>query len=131
MSSLIYVLYIFTTYFAVFIDIPEVAPHYDIIQLATYDFQTPTRNPYEADFPAPIYELNERVPQNNVNFQVQYWLGHSVPASKLHICIPAFGRTWKLETDSTQTGVPPILEVNKTNFTFLQLLVTTIFFLII
>jgi GH18 family chitinase len=98
---------------SLFIDIPEVAPHYDIIQLATYDFQTPARNPHEADFPSPIYELNERLPQNNINFQVQHWLANSIPASKLLICIPAFGRTWKLETDSTQTGVPPILETEE------------------
>lgn len=106
----------FPLFFIVFIDIPEVVPHYDFVQLATYDFQTPDRNPYEADFPAPIYELNERNPESNVNFQVNYWLGRSVPASKLHVCIPAFGRTWKLEDDSTQSGVPPIHEVSLLNF---------------
>lgn len=94
-------------------DIPEIAPHFDIIQLSTYDFQTPERNPYEADFPAPIYDLNERIPESNINFQVLYWLNSNIPASKLHVCIPTFGRTWQLETDSTQTGVPPILEVNQ------------------
>lgn len=104
--------HIITTFFAVFIDIPEVVPHYDLIQLATYDFQTPDRNPYEADYPAPIYDLNERIPENNVNYQVTYWLGQNVPASKLHVCIPTFGRTWKLEEDSTATGVPPIREVS-------------------
>lgn len=96
---------------SVFIDIPEIAPHYDIIQLATYDFQTPTRNPQEADFSAPIYDLNDRVPGSNINSQVTYWLSNNVHASKLHICIPTFGRTWQLESESTSTGVPPILEV--------------------
>lgn len=99
---------------AVFIDIPEVAPNLDIIQLAAYDFQTPERNPSEGDFPAPIYELNERNPENNVNYQVQYWTTNqfAVAPSKLCVCIPTFGRTWQLQEDSTQTGVPPILEVS-------------------
>lgn len=99
---------------AVFIDIPEVVPHYDFVQLSTYDFQTPDRNPYEADYPSPIYDLNERIPESNVNYQVNYWLSSNVPPSKLHVCIPAFGRTWKLEEDSTSTGVPPIREVSLT-----------------
>lgn len=40
-----------------------------------------------------------------------YWLAQHAPASKLIVAIPTFGRTWKLEDGSTQTGVPPVLDI--------------------
>lgn len=79
--------------------------------LPSYDFQTHGRNPKEADYPAPIYELNERIPESNVNFQVLYWIAQHAPASKLIVAIPTFGRTWKLEEEATLTGVPPVLGI--------------------
>jgi chitinase len=42
--------------------------------LATkFDFYTPERNPKEADYPAPLYELVDRKPDENVDAQVKYW----------------------------------------------------------
>ena len=94
-----------------FYSIPDIINNLDFVTVPSYDFQTPERNSKEADHPAPIYELNERLPENNINYQVQYWLGQSTPASKIIVSIPTFGRSWQLETDSTATGVPPILGV--------------------
>lgn len=86
-----------TKFFTVFFDIPAIVNNLDYIVLPSFDFQTPARNPKEADYSAPLYELNERIKESNVNSQVLYWLGQHAPASKLIVGIPAFGRTWKLE----------------------------------
>jgi len=98
---------------SLFVDIPNVISNLDFVQLAAYDFQTPGRNPKEADYSAPLYELNERHPENNVNYQVTYWTSHQAPPSKILVCIPTFGRAWKLEEGATATGVPPIYEIEE------------------
>lgn len=97
--------------FTDFFDIPAIINNLDYVVLPSFDFQTPARNHKEADYSAPLYELNERIKESNINSQVLYWLAQHAPASKLIVGIPAFGRSWKLEQDSTQTGVPPILGV--------------------
>lgn len=93
-----------------FYDIPAIINYLDFVNLAAFDFQTPDRNPKEADYPAPIYELNERNPNSNINAQVQLWLSNRCPASKINVGIPTFGRVWKMTEDSGITGVPPIPE---------------------
>lgn len=93
-------------------DIPHLVPNVDFVTLAAYDFQTWDRNPYEADYPAPTYGLHDRIPESNIDFQVNLWLQGGAPAHKLIVAIPTHGRSWKLTTDSTRTGVPPILEVS-------------------
>lgn len=87
---------------------PAIINNLDFVVLETFDFQTYGRNPKEADFPAPLYELNERNPQSNVNAQVQYWLTNRAPASKVVVGIPTYGRAWKLYEKSGITGVPPL-----------------------
>jgi GH18 family chitinase len=96
-----------------FFDIPAIINNIDYVVLPSFDFQTPARNRKEADYSAPLYELNDRIKESNVNYQVLYWLGQHAPASKLIVGIPTFGRTWKLEQDATQTGVPPILGISE------------------
>lgn len=94
-----------------FFDISTIAQNADFITLAAYDYQTWERNPYEADHPAPIYPLYDRLPESNIDFQVNLWLSGGAPANKLIVAIPTHGRSWQLTQDSTKTGVPPILEV--------------------
>lgn len=96
----------------VFYDVPALINNLDYVNLHAYDFQTPVRNPEVADFPAPIYELNERNPESNVNFQVQYWLNNHAPATKINVAIPTYGRVWKLTKDSGLTGLPPVVETD-------------------
>uniref|UniRef100_A0A1L8E1S0 Putative chitinase n=1 Tax=Nyssomyia neivai TaxID=330878 RepID=A0A1L8E1S0_9DIPT len=93
---------------SLYFDVPAIINNLDYVVLAAYDFQTPARNPKEADYPAPLYELPERNPESNVNYQVQWWLTHRAPASKVIVGIPTFGRCWKLGEDSGLTGVPPL-----------------------
>lgn len=91
-----------------FYDIAGLLNHIDYVNLATFDVQTPERNPKEADYPAPLNEGNERDPWSNVNYQVNYWLQQNTPATKINVGIPTYGRAWKLTSDSGVTGVPPL-----------------------
>ena len=88
----------------------QLQSHFEFVNLAAFDFLTPDRNPEEADFTAPIYELTEqnRLPHYNVDFQVKYWLNNHCPASKLNVGIASYGRTWKMTTKSGQTGLPVV-----------------------
>ncbi len=107
--------------FIVFFDVPAIIDDLDYVVLPSFDFHTPSRNPEEADYFAPLHELNDRIKESNVDSQVMYWLGQHAPASKLIVGIPTYGRTWKLEKDSTNTGVPPIHGVRYFRiFTLLQ-----------
>lgn len=118
-----------------FYDVQAIMSHVDYVTLAAYDFQTWERNNLEgkitplysifnfifkivfisfivADYPAPIYPLHDRIPESNIDAQVQLWLSNGAPANKIIIAIPTHARSWQLTQDSTKTGVPPILEVN-------------------
>ncbi|XP_058444307.1 chitinase-like protein Idgf1, partial [Malaya genurostris] len=92
----------------IFMDIPAIINYLDFVNIDAYDMQTPERNPKEADFAAPLYELNERVFGNNVDGLVKLWLASNAPASKLIVSIPTHGRGWKMTEDSGLTGVPPL-----------------------
>ncbi|XP_055594591.1 chitinase-like protein Idgf4 [Uranotaenia lowii] len=92
-----------------FFDIPAIINYLDFVNIGAYDMQTPERNPKEADYAAPIQELNERVPGNNVDGLVKLWLGANAPSSKLIVTIPTHGRGWKLNSDSGITGTPPLV----------------------
>uniref|UniRef100_A0A6P4FF92 Chitinase-like protein Idgf3 n=1 Tax=Drosophila rhopaloa TaxID=1041015 RepID=A0A6P4FF92_DRORH len=91
-------------------DAPSIAPSLDIINLGTFDFLTPQRNPEEADFSAPMYETvgQNRLGHYNVNFQLEHWLLQRVPANKLHIGIATYGKSWKLSKDSGDSGMPVV-----------------------
>lgn len=93
---------------AVFFDVPAIINYLDFVNLGTFDFYTPARNPEVADITAPLYEMSERNPELNVNYQVQYWLRNNCPASKINVGIAAYGRAWKLTDDSGETGLPPV-----------------------
>lgn len=95
---------------SLFYDVPALVNNLDYVNLHAYDWVTGERNPEVADFPAPIYELNERNPEFNVNYQVQYWLTHNCPATKINVAVAAYGRSWKMTKDSGLTGLPPVSE---------------------
>lgn len=78
--------------------------------MAAFDFLTPERNPEEADFTAPLYELYDqnRLPHYNINYQVEHWLIERAPASKLVVGVPAYGRAWKMTSDSGTSGAPVV-----------------------
>ncbi|XP_076269529.1 chitinase-like protein Idgf4 [Rhynchophorus ferrugineus] len=91
----------------VYYDPRAIAPNTDFVILHAFDFYTPERNPKLADFPAPLYDLIDRRPDENVDSWVKYWLGKGFPANKLILGIPTYGRTWKLDEDAKIDTVPP------------------------
>lgn len=56
-----------------FYDPRGLAPHLDFIVLQAFDFYTPQRNKKLADFPAPLYELIDRRPDENIDAWVKFW----------------------------------------------------------
>ncbi|XP_037951361.1 imaginal disk growth factor 6 [Teleopsis dalmanni] len=96
---------------SLFYDVPSLSSYIDFVNLGTFDFYTPERNPELADLPAPLYELPDRNPEFNLNYQVQYWIRNSFPANKINVGIATYGRAWKMTDDSGDTGVPPINKV--------------------
>ncbi|KAH8296936.1 hypothetical protein KR044_001158 [Drosophila immigrans] len=93
-----------------FIDIPSVVAYVDFVNLGTYDFQTPQRDPKQADLPAPLHAMSERDPTHNVAYQVEYWLNNTANAQQLNIGITSYGRAWQMSRDSGITGYPPIAD---------------------
>ncbi|XP_060657183.1 chitinase-like protein Idgf5 [Drosophila nasuta] len=91
-----------------FIDIPSVMPYVDFVNLGTYDFHTPQRDPKQADVVAPLHEMPERDLTHNVAHQVEYWLNSTANAQQLNIGIASYGRAWRMSRDSGLTGYPPV-----------------------
>ncbi|XP_037716081.1 chitinase-like protein Idgf5 [Drosophila subpulchrella] len=97
-----------------FIDVPKVLNYVDFVNLGTYDFQTPERDPKVADLPAPLYSMYDRDPSHNVQYQVQYWMNQTseISAHKLHVGVASYGRAWNMTRNSGITGYPPIPAAN-------------------
>ncbi|KAG7212241.1 hypothetical protein KM043_012572 [Ampulex compressa] len=94
---------------SVYYDARLLAPNIDAVHLFAFDQKTPERSPKEADYPAPIYSSYNRVPDDNVDATVRYWLDNGTPGSKIVVGVPTFGRTWKLTSESQISGVPPLV----------------------
>lgn len=92
----------------VYYDVPAIINLVDFVQIGAYDFNTPERNPKEADYSTPLYTPQNRNPLLNADASVDYWLKNHAPANKLILAIPTFARTWKLDGDSEIAGVPPL-----------------------
>ncbi|KAH8399095.1 hypothetical protein KR215_002159 [Drosophila sulfurigaster] len=91
-----------------YFDIPKLDKLVDFVNLGTFDFYTPERNPEEADYSAPLFYDNseDRLPHNNVKFQTEYWNNQGFPAKKINVGIPTHGNVWQLTDDSGNTGIP-------------------------
>ncbi|XP_021196372.3 chitinase-like protein EN03 isoform X2 [Helicoverpa armigera] len=93
---------------SIYYDVPAIINLVDMVNLGAYDFQTPERNPKEADYATPLYTPQNRNPLLNADAVVTYWLQGGAPAQKLVLAIPTAARTWKLDSDSEIAGVPPL-----------------------
>nr|UWY63829.1 chitinase-like protein Idgf1 [Sarcophaga peregrina] len=93
-----------------YFNVPVVSNFVDFVNLAAFDFLTPDRNPEEADYTAPLYELYDqnRLPHYNADYQVNYWLQHQCPAHKIILGMATYGRAWKMSSDSGTTGEPVV-----------------------
>lgn len=92
-----------------YMDAQSISKHADFVNLWAFDFYNPTRNPKEADYPAPLFSAFDRKPYENGDSLVKTWIEHGVDKNKLIFGIPAFGRTWKTVYDSKLSGVPPVV----------------------
>ncbi|XP_026688874.1 chitinase-like protein EN03 [Diaphorina citri] len=95
--------------YTVYFDVPSITQHLDMITLHAYDFRTPQRNPKEADYSAPLHFVYGRVPHQNANAMVRWFIEHGVELQKLVLGIPTFGRSWLLEESSHKSGIPPLV----------------------
>jgi chitinase len=91
-----------------YLDVENVKPYVEYVTLAAFDFQTPDRNPKEADFPAPIYPLEERDSRLNIDTMFTELQQKGLVPEKIVIGVPTYGRVWKIERDSTLSGFPPV-----------------------
>lgn len=92
-----------TAYF----DGPGVKEFVEHVHLMTYDYRTPSRNDEQADYSAPTHLVGGRKTEYNIEEDLKWWMTQ-MPAQKLLIAVPTFGRTWKMTSDSGKTGVPPV-----------------------
>ncbi|KPJ00601.1 Chitinase-like protein EN03 [Papilio xuthus] len=93
---------------SIYIDVPAIINHVDFVNLETFDYSTPQRNPKEADYTAPIYTPQNRNELLNANAAVNYFTQAGAPTYKIIVGIATFGRTWALDSDSEIAGVPPV-----------------------
>ncbi|XP_063393154.1 chitinase-like protein EN03 isoform X2 [Cydia fagiglandana] len=93
---------------SIYYDVPAIINLVDIVNLQAFDYETPERNPKEADYTAPIYAPQNRNPLLNADSAVSYWLQHGAPSTKIVLGIATYARTWKLDSDSEISGVPPL-----------------------
>ncbi len=93
---------------SVYFDVPAIINLVDIVNLHAYDYETAERNPKEADYSAPTYAPQDRNPLLNVDAAVNYWVQAGTPRNKLLVAINTEARTWKLDSDSGISGVPPL-----------------------
>ncbi|KAJ2954240.1 hypothetical protein O0L34_g2486 [Tuta absoluta] len=93
---------------SIYYDVPAIINLVDIVNIDAFDYNTPERNPKEADYASPIYTPQNRNPLLNADAAVNYWLQAGAPANKLVLGVSTFGRTWKLDAESEIAGVPPL-----------------------
>lgn len=63
---------------------PAIINLVDIVNLQTYDYNTPERNPKEADFTSPTYTPQNRNPLLNTDSVVSYWLVYHGNVQKVY-----------------------------------------------
>ncbi|XP_050521925.1 chitinase-like protein EN03 [Daktulosphaira vitifoliae] len=94
---------------SVYFDFPGLQKYVDHFNLMVYDFRTPDRVPKLADYTSPMqFVYADRLNWQNVEYQVNKALALKVDKSKLVLGIATYGRTWKIEKDSTKSGAPPV-----------------------
>lgn len=92
---------------SLYVDVPATVSNFDWINVAAFDYQTPARNKKEVDYPSPLYTPSDRNPELNADSEVSVLLKQGVPANKIILGVPTFGRAWTITDGATATGVPP------------------------
>lgn len=91
-----------------YLDVPSIKNSVDFITFCNFDVVTPTRNPKEADYPAPTLSVSDRNTEENVDAWASFLVAGGLPPNRIVVGVPTFARAWKIETDATLTGAPPV-----------------------
>lgn len=93
---------------SLYLNVTEIKDYVDFVTVAAFDVNTPTRNPKEADYPAPILSVSDRNVEENVDAWASFLIKGGLLANRVVVGVPTFGRAWKIEKDATLTGSPPV-----------------------
>ncbi|XP_067863656.1 acidic mammalian chitinase-like [Heptranchias perlo] len=89
-------------------EVPELGKTLDIFNVMTYDFYG-AWNSFTGEN-SPLYALPSAQGNNKfynlVPYTMTYWKDSGVPAEKLNLGFPAYGRSYRLSTSSTAVGAP-------------------------
>ncbi|XP_040851849.1 chitinase-3-like protein 1 isoform X1 [Ochotona curzoniae] len=88
-------------------DIAQISRHLDFISLMTYDFHGAWRG--TTGHHSPLFRGQEDASPDrfsNADYTVGYVMRRGVPANKLLLGIPAFGKSFTLASSETGVGVP-------------------------
>lgn len=91
-----------------YLDVPAIKNFVDFVNVAAFDVYTPTRNPKEADYPAPTLSVSDRNTEENIDAWATFLINGGLPANRVVVGVPSFGRAWKIEKEATLTGAPPV-----------------------
>lgn len=91
-----------------YLDVPTIKNSVDFINVAAFDVLTPERNKKEADYPAPTLSVSDRNTEENVDAWASFLIAGGLPANRVVIGVPTYGRAWSIEKEATITGAPPV-----------------------
>lgn len=77
----------------------------DFINVMAYDMHGPWED--TVDNHAPLYKRSwEEANDNNIDFIINYFIQKRMPASKINMGIPFYGKSWTLASTNTTIGAP-------------------------
>ncbi|XP_056128867.1 acidic mammalian chitinase-like [Lampris incognitus] len=88
-------------------EVNKIAPHFDFINVMTYDYHG--HWDLVTGHNSPLYRSNVDSGSNayhNINASISHWLANGMPADKLLLGLPTYGRTFRLTSSATGLGAP-------------------------
>uniref|UniRef100_UPI00398E9B5A acidic mammalian chitinase-like n=1 Tax=Pristiophorus japonicus TaxID=55135 RepID=UPI00398E9B5A len=88
-------------------DIPEISKYLDFISVMAYDFHGSWEN--VTGHNSPLYRGSKDQGQFiyfNIDFAIKYWKDNDIPAEKLIVGFPTYGRSFTLSSSATDVGAP-------------------------
>ncbi|XP_063844538.1 acidic mammalian chitinase-like [Scylla paramamosain] len=89
-------------------DVPAIAQHVDLVSVTTYDLHGPWD--HYTHHHSGLYAFSEDTGDNlflNVDAVISYWVAEGMPANKLVMGVPMFGRCWTLDSVDTHGYYAP------------------------
>jgi chitinase len=77
----------------------------DFINLMAYDFHGSWEK-NTADHHSPLYKRSGETTNLNTDSGISYWINKGMPASKITMGIPLYGRSWTLSSEITTPPAP-------------------------